>query len=405
MGTKLAPSYANIFMGELEEKIVSSSDKQPLIWLRFIDDIFTIWPYDLSELIKFRDHLNEQHRTIKFTMEYSSEKIVFLDTWVKKSVTDTKLEVELYTKPTDTHNYLHFKSYHPGHTKRGGPYGQFLRVRRNYTKIKDFDYHSQDMVQHYIERGYPKKLVLKAREKAKMVNRDSLLNPDRQNSKNKQSNLNIVPLVLTHHPSNKQIQKIIMDNWGILDYSDLCKEILPEKPLFATRRGTNVKDILIHSRMNPHQQPQISGSIEVNPWEPCSKTHCNICPMIKTKKTRCKVTKLSIDLPANVDCQTTNVVYLLTCSVCNKQYVGETKRAFHIRYKEHQADIRHKRDKPVANHIAAHLPEMAKITPNILEVINKDPDQAETTKFRQRREVHWIYTFRSLAPEGLNTLS
>ena len=245
---------------------------------------------------------------------------------------------------------------------------------------------------------------MKAREKAKMVNRDCLLNPDRRNSKKDSANSNIVPLVLTHHPSNKQIHKIVMEYWGILDYSDLCKEALPEKPLFATRRGTNVKDVLIHSRMNPHQQPQISGSIEVNPWDPCSKPFCNICNMIKTLKTKCKVTQVTHDLPRNVDCQTTNVVYLLSCSLCNKQYIGETKRAFSVRFKEHLADVKHKRDKPVSNHINDHAPNMAKLTPNILEVINKDPEKPETTKFRQKREVHWIYTFRSLSPEGLNTL-
>ena len=44
MGTKCAPSYANIFMGWFEEKFIF-----PLLtnlsdfYLRFIDDIFLIW--------------------------------------------------------------------------------------------------------------------------------------------------------------------------------------------------------------------------------------------------------------------------------------------------------------------------------------------------------------------------
>ena len=37
MGTKMAPSYANIFMGDLEERLLLSSLKQPLSWFRFID--------------------------------------------------------------------------------------------------------------------------------------------------------------------------------------------------------------------------------------------------------------------------------------------------------------------------------------------------------------------------------
>ena len=43
MGTKVAPSYANLFMSNLEEKMLGSYDKQPTIWLRYIDNIFFIW--------------------------------------------------------------------------------------------------------------------------------------------------------------------------------------------------------------------------------------------------------------------------------------------------------------------------------------------------------------------------
>jgi hypothetical protein len=39
MGSKMAPSYANIFMGDLEERLLLSSLKQPLSWFRFIDDV------------------------------------------------------------------------------------------------------------------------------------------------------------------------------------------------------------------------------------------------------------------------------------------------------------------------------------------------------------------------------
>jgi hypothetical protein len=41
LGTKMAPSYANIFMGDLEERLLLSSLKQPLSWFRFIDDDFS----------------------------------------------------------------------------------------------------------------------------------------------------------------------------------------------------------------------------------------------------------------------------------------------------------------------------------------------------------------------------
>ena len=44
MGTKLAPAYANVFMGEVEKRWQSLAPLGKLVvWYRFIDDIFLIW--------------------------------------------------------------------------------------------------------------------------------------------------------------------------------------------------------------------------------------------------------------------------------------------------------------------------------------------------------------------------
>lgn len=43
MGTALAPSYANLFMTELEEGMLSQSKSKPALWVHYIDDIFFIW--------------------------------------------------------------------------------------------------------------------------------------------------------------------------------------------------------------------------------------------------------------------------------------------------------------------------------------------------------------------------
>ena len=78
MGTRVAPTYANIFMGWLEEEILSSwskqnSSPQPHMWRRFIDDILFIWRGSVQELEEFIDFLNKQHPHIKFTPNYDIE--------------------------------------------------------------------------------------------------------------------------------------------------------------------------------------------------------------------------------------------------------------------------------------------------------------------------------------------
>ena len=50
MGTKMAPSYANIFKGILEKQMLSTYPHKSLIYIRYIDDIFMIWTKEKTAL-------------------------------------------------------------------------------------------------------------------------------------------------------------------------------------------------------------------------------------------------------------------------------------------------------------------------------------------------------------------
>ena len=67
MGTKMAVSFANIFMGKVESQILSRSALKPLAWKRYIDDIFSIWNINKGEVTQFIGQANNHHPTIKFT--------------------------------------------------------------------------------------------------------------------------------------------------------------------------------------------------------------------------------------------------------------------------------------------------------------------------------------------------
>ena len=170
MGTALAPNYANIFMDKFETKAINNYHLKPLIWKRFIDDIFLIWTHGQNELDKFVDYLNSLHDTIKFTSESSTKEVNFLDTTVKID-SNRKLITTLYNKPTDTHLYLHYTSAHPSSVMNKSPYGQFLRLRRICALDKDFEINANKLVNYYTQRGYPKDKIMKHFDRAKQKNR------------------------------------------------------------------------------------------------------------------------------------------------------------------------------------------------------------------------------------------
>ena len=45
IGTKFVPPYAILYMADLEEKLLEIFEKNPMIWWRYIDDIFFIWEH------------------------------------------------------------------------------------------------------------------------------------------------------------------------------------------------------------------------------------------------------------------------------------------------------------------------------------------------------------------------
>ena len=71
MGTRMAPSYANLFMAKLEETLLTQTTISPRIWWRYIDDVFAIWDKGQDELENFLQQINTFHNTIKFTAEWS----------------------------------------------------------------------------------------------------------------------------------------------------------------------------------------------------------------------------------------------------------------------------------------------------------------------------------------------
>jgi hypothetical protein len=104
MGTKMTPSYANTFMGKFEKQLLESSIERPLSWYRIIDDVDMKWTQSDEELQNFLSRANNLHPSIKFTHEISNTSISFLDT--SSSLSEGELSTDLYSKPTDTNQYL-----------------------------------------------------------------------------------------------------------------------------------------------------------------------------------------------------------------------------------------------------------------------------------------------------------
>ena len=316
MGTRMAPSFACLFMGDLEERMLSEAPCRPWIWWRYIDDVFFIWTRDGSSLNAFFDHINSFHRTIKFTWETSLKQTHFLDVTVRKDL--NTLTTDLYSKPTDTHQYLHASSCHPRHCKTGIAYSQALRLRRICSNESDFRRHTRVLASNLVARGYSSRQVKNSIAKVYSIPRNSAL---KQKSPGPKDNPK-VPLVTSYHPCLPPLRKITKENHHILHTSDRLAGAIPNSPVLAFRRPRNLRDLIVRAEV---------PSLDTSPATKFGTFKCTSRCIV------CKTHVKEIDsfdghssgtthmTYGSITCTTSNVIYLISCKICHVQYVGETK--------------------------------------------------------------------------------
>ena len=394
MGTKMGPSFACLFMGYLEERIFQAYvGVIPLLYRRFIDDCFGIAVGALQVLMDFINFVSSFHPSIKFTHEVSSTSLPFLDIHVSIDPTSNQLSTSVFYKQTDSHSYLNYTSCHPPSTKSSIPYSQFLRLRRLCSSDEDFEIKARQMAGFFVSQGYEEQCVTnglsRARQKPRAVALEDQIG--RHVAKTDRPVLSII-----YHPHNLPVTKIIRKNFHILQSDPELKEVFPEPPLVAFKRDTNLRDQLVHSKLRSSQGSAAPGT------HPCGLPRCKICPFV-SPITDIRGPKGSFKIKRHFTCQSTDVVYLVMCSLCSDSvffmYTGETYRTLEARGKEHVSSARLGSRNPIGEHFqrpghcADHL--------SICVVWQNSGDSAR----RRFTEMHFAHKLGTFRPLGMNIRS
>ena len=387
MGTRMGPSYANLYMGFLEHKIFQSfNGKIPKLYLRYIDDIFCAGDMDTVDINKFVDFYNSYNDNIKVTSDIGSS-ISFLDTTLTVN-SNGIINSSIYFKPTDSHTYLRYDSSHPKSCKDGIPYSQFIRLRRICSSQKDFDTQANSMSEFFIERGYPVNIVNCALQKAKDLDRNSLLvNKSKMNSSR-------IPLVVPYNKLIKPVVRIVNNNFAILQSDQDIGCLFKEPPIVAYKRDANLSNILVSSSLkNKIQDPKIPGTFT------CDRNVCKTCPHT-SNKTTIQGPKGLFHIKNHFTCTSTGVVYAITCTKCGDIYIGETERKLGDRFREHLYFVNKQfiNKSLVAQHF--NLPDHSYTDMEISGLLYTDND-----KYRKIVEKRIIRQLGTTYPLGMNTIS
>ena len=218
----------------------------------------------------------------------------FLDT--SCSISENKIIVDLYRKPTDRNQYLLPSSCHPTHITNNIPFSLAYRIIRICSETHTRDKRLDELKDLLVERNYKKNIINSAINRAKQIPRKKALE---RVITTKNKNRRPVFAVM-YDPRLPALPSIVKKHWRTMVGNDPhLKEVFPLPPLVAYRRPQNIRDKIIRSKV----PGKITRSKRIIP----GMTKCNdcpICPFVKEGKT---VKSTAIKCTVDINCQTKNM--------------------------------------------------------------------------------------------------
>ena len=210
-----------------------------------------------------------------------------------------KISTDLYIKSTDKHQYLHFTSSHPNHTKRSIVYRQGLLVKRICSEKEEF------------KRGYPENIV--GQELGKVESSESFR---RTNKKDKG-----VCLVATLHSLLPNIGRIFHRHVDLLYTDQEVKRLFTLGPLASFRSAMKISSYLVRAKFYPLERRVVSFK--------CGVKQCQVCLNVTETETFTSTsTNHTYKINHEFNCNESSLICLLTCHFYRKQYVRQTVDIF-----------------------------------------------------------------------------
>ena len=233
------------------------------------------------------------------------------------------------------------------------------------------------IVSSLLKREYPDRILLNAFNRAWNKTQSELLLPTQRATENK------IRLITTFNQRNPPLKQIIKMHESWLDKTKIDIQSTDIQTVY--RKAKNLKQLLVKGKIHTlSQTPGFSTN--------CNKP-CITCPRMDSSNTMTSLSNISYKIQGKFNCQTRNAVYVMECTICHKQYVGETSQMVNARFRVHESFIRTKNDNNIAEHFNIDTP-----TSYTIKIVGQEEDKNR----RLRLEESWIHLLDTIEPKGLN---
>ena len=256
----------------------------------------------------------------------------FLDLTIK--CVEGKLSVDIFAKPTNSFIYVNPFTYYARKKIDHVPHGIALRLHWICDTDEKFESHANEYKKYLITQDYKPTLVDgQFQEVCKITRTEARA----KGSKNNQ--LTKIKFLTTYNPSLPKIEGFIGKSISLLHSDDSFKQLFPAN-MFSTicRHNKNLEQLLAPSK-NPNPKNSRQNSIT-------SFKKCDICKnyILFDRNFKCTVTDKVYYIKCEMNCESTNIIYWITCMKCLEQYVGSATK-FKSTFWIHKSDIKTKKDR------------------------------------------------------------
>jgi hypothetical protein len=412
MGAAFSPTIANIFMSVILRRFLRTQQHHPLLLKRYIDDILIIWTKSQEQLNTFLTELNNFHPNLHYTHEHSTESTDFLDLTIYKGphFQNTKhLDTKTFQKAQNLYQYLHFESCHQRSIHKAIIIGECVRYARSNSSKENYNRMVQLFETRLHVRGYPPNFTKKTLALVSYDNRQKFL----QQTKPERAITRPPLFKCIAPPQFHQLKQIILENYSLV-------QKYVNNPRFIALRNRTLHQELVRAKINPTDD-QITdlaisfaspNSIHTTAGNlpqlrfrerfvrKCNHPRCSTCQHLQCQPTFTSTkTKISYPIRHHFTCKSNNLIYLITCTKCKKQYVGMTTKQLNTRVNHHRTSIFNKQRTYLHSHF--NLPDH---NINNLKVQAIDTTEQNVNGYKELRKLErfWIKTLKTFQPIGLN---
>ena len=401
--------YGAVFIDRKILKVMNDTED----WRRYRDDSWSISQNTSREReVEKTEWMNNNivKDKIKFTMEADQKTMIFLDTRVNVSEDANDgayLSTDMYSKKTDTHQYLNPSSCHPKSQSENIPITVATRIRSNCSDNVPNDQTFKDRLVEYkaylMKSGHSETKIDQAFCKIAGTPRQQILQ-----SKTKVADTrNKTRFITAYEPSFPDIYKVFKKYEHLIKNDTELRNIFPEGSkhfqVVHRRGGMNIKEWIASPKINAGLRNSGEGG-----WSPCGKS-CIDCIYFNNRgqRFRSTATGRSYKMRQNVTCISKNVIYLVTCRKCHKQGVGETgdfkHRTSNYRSCINRGHISCNIDRHFVDNVDHSI---ADFDIQIICQLENPPRNKNSRRIRRKQfEGYWQINLCTLEPYGMNSIN